>query len=109
MRTAWTGCTATAAKPHASALYAGERFREATQPVFDSLYELVEAGEETRIVLEKSKAPDYRQKLPDELNAMGDSEMWRAGTTVRSLVLANKRSQNKLLLPFWFLKSILLH
>jgi ketol-acid reductoisomerase len=62
-----------------------ERFREATQPVFDSLYELVEAGEETRIVLEKSKAADYRQKLQDELNAMGKSEMWRAGETVRSL------------------------
>jgi ketol-acid reductoisomerase len=61
------------------------RFREATQPVFDSLYELVAAGEETRIVLERSKASDYRQKLADELKAMGDSEMWRAGATVRSL------------------------
>jgi len=61
------------------------RFREATQPVFDSLYELVAAGEETRIVLEKSKVPDYRQKLADELNEMGNSEMWRAGKTVRSL------------------------
>ncbi|MGD6806129.1 MAG: ketol-acid reductoisomerase, partial [Candidatus Bathyarchaeia archaeon] len=62
-----------------------ERFRSATQPVFDSLYELVAAGEETRIVLEKSKAADYRQKLADELKAMGSSEMWRAGETVRSL------------------------
>jgi ketol-acid reductoisomerase len=62
-----------------------ERFRSATQPVFDSLYELVAAGEETRIVLEKSKAPDYRQKLADELQEMGNSEMWRAGKTVRSL------------------------
>jgi ketol-acid reductoisomerase len=61
------------------------RFREATQPVFDSLYELVAAGEETRIVLEKSKAPDYRQKLADELTEVGNSEMWRAGATVRSL------------------------
>jgi len=61
------------------------RFREATQPVFDSLYELVAAGEETRIVLEKSKDPDYRQKLADELKEMGNSEMWRAGATVRSL------------------------
>jgi ketol-acid reductoisomerase len=62
-----------------------ERFRSSTQPVFDSLYELVAAGEETRIVLEKSKAPDYRQKLADELQEMGNSEMWRAGKTVRSL------------------------
>src|SRR5512136_1256552 len=62
-----------------------ERFRSATQPVFDSLYDLVAAGEETRIVLEKSKAADYRQKLADELKEMGNSEMWRAGETVRSL------------------------
>jgi len=61
------------------------RFREATQPVFDSLYELVAAGEETRIVLEKSKVPDYRQKLAEELKEIGNSEMWRAGATVRSL------------------------
>jgi ketol-acid reductoisomerase len=62
-----------------------KRFRDCTKPLFDSLYELVATGEETRIVLEKSKAPDYRQKLADELNEMGNSEMWRAGTTVRSL------------------------
>lgn len=62
-----------------------ERFREATKPVFDSLYDLVAAGEETRIVLEKSKEPNYKQKLADELKAMGNSELWRAGATVRSL------------------------
>ena len=62
-----------------------ERFRDCAKPLFDSLYELVVAGEETRIVFEKSAAPDYRQKLADELKAMGNSEMWRAGATVRSL------------------------
>ena len=62
-----------------------ERFREGTKPLFESLYDLVATGEETRIVLEKSKAPDYRQKLADELKEMGNSEMWRAGATVRSL------------------------
>ncbi|MCX8150474.1 MAG: ketol-acid reductoisomerase [Candidatus Bathyarchaeota archaeon] len=61
------------------------RFREATKPLFDSLYDLVAAGEETRIVLQKSKDPDYRQKLAEELKALGNSEMWRAGATVRSL------------------------
>jgi ketol-acid reductoisomerase len=62
-----------------------KRFRDGAKPLFDSLYELVAAGEETRIVLEKSKAPDYRQRLADELKEMGESEMWRAGATVRSL------------------------
>src|SRR3990170_3481920 len=61
------------------------RFRECTKPLFDSLYELVATGEETRIVLERSSESDYRQKLADELKAMGNSEMWRAGVTVRSL------------------------
>ena len=40
---------------------------------------------DARIVLEKSKDPDYRQKLAEELKQMGSSEMWRAGETVRSL------------------------
>jgi ketol-acid reductoisomerase len=62
-----------------------ERFRDCTKPLFDSLYELVAAGEETRIVLERSSQPDYRQKLAKELKEMGDSEMWRAGGAVRSL------------------------
>ena len=61
------------------------RFRECTKPLFDSLYELVVSGEETRIVLEKSNDPNYRQKLQEELQKMGDSELWRTGTTVRSL------------------------
>jgi ketol-acid reductoisomerase len=61
------------------------RFRDGTKPLFDSLYDLVATGEETRIVLERSREPDYRQKLADELKAMGNSEMWRAGATVRSL------------------------
>jgi ketol-acid reductoisomerase len=61
------------------------RFRDCAKPLFDSLYELVAAGEETRIVLERSSATDYRQKLAEELKEMGNSEMWRAGTTVRSL------------------------
>jgi len=62
-----------------------KRFRDSVKPLFDSLYELVVAGEETRIVLERSNAPDYRQKLAEELKGMGNSELWRAGATVRSL------------------------
>jgi ketol-acid reductoisomerase len=62
-----------------------ERFRDGTKPLFDSLYELVASGEETRIVFKRSSEADYRQKLADELKEMGESEMWRAGATVRSL------------------------
>ena len=62
-----------------------ERFRSATKPVFESLYELTATGEESRIVLERSKEQNYKQKLADELNAMGNSELWQTGKTVRSL------------------------
>jgi ketol-acid reductoisomerase len=62
-----------------------ERFRDTTKPLFDCLYELVANGEEVKIVLERSKEPDFAQKLRKELEQMGDSEMWRAGKTVRSL------------------------
>jgi len=62
-----------------------KRFRDTVKPLFDSLYELVASGEETKIVLEKSAESDYAKKLAKELEAMGNSEMWRAGKTVRSL------------------------
>ena len=68
------------------------RFRECTKPLFDSLYELVVSGEETRIVIEKSIDPDYRQKLQKELQKMGESELWRTGTTVRSLRPKQKKT-----------------
>lgn len=61
------------------------RFREAVKPVFDELYESVVTGEETRIVLEANSAPDYREKLEEELSEMRESEMWAAGAAVRSL------------------------
>ena len=61
------------------------RFRDAVAPVFDDLYASVISGEETRIVLEANTAPDYREKLEEELKAMRESEMWRAGRAVRSL------------------------
>lgn len=70
-----------------------KRFRDGAKPLFDSLYELVATGEETRIVLERSKEPDYRQKLADELKEMGNSEMWRAGVTVRSLRPGRQKQQ----------------
>ena len=61
------------------------RFRDNTKPLFDALYELVVAGEETRIVLERSNTADYKRELEKELSAMGNSELWKTGATVRSL------------------------
>lgn len=61
------------------------RFKEAVSPLFEELYESVRSGKETKRVLEANRAPDYRERLEAELRAMRESEMWRAGATVRML------------------------
>jgi ketol-acid reductoisomerase len=66
------------------------RFREAVEPVFDDLYDSVVSGEETRIVLEANSAPDYRERLEEELRELRESEMWRTGAAVRSLRPENR-------------------
>jgi ketol-acid reductoisomerase len=78
----YANCSTTAQR---GALDWRHRFREAVAPVFDELYESVAAGEQTRIVLEANSAPDYREKLDEELREIRESEMWRAGAAVRSL------------------------
>jgi len=45
----------------------------------------VAAGDETRRVLEANSRKDYRQQLEKELKTVADSEMWQAGSVVRSL------------------------
>ena len=57
------------------------KFRKVVEPLFEELYQSVVSGEETRIVLEGG----YREKLVKELEEMQNSEMWKAGATVRSL------------------------
>jgi ketol-acid reductoisomerase len=61
------------------------RFRDATKPVFEELYQKVAKGDETRRVLESNSRKDYRQQLESELRAIAQSEMWQAGSVVRSL------------------------
>jgi len=78
----YANCSTTAQR---GALDWRHRFREAVEPVFDELYESVVAGEETRIVLEANSAPDYKERLEEELREMRESEMWQAGAAVRSL------------------------
>ncbi len=61
------------------------RFRDASKPVFEELYQSVASGEETRRTLESNSRKDYRAHLEKELKAIADSEMWEAGNVVRSL------------------------
>ena len=78
----YANCSTTAQR---GALDWKDKFRDAVAPVFDTLYQRVTNGDETRIVLEKNSDPHYREKLDEELRAMRESEMWQAGAAVRSL------------------------
>jgi ketol-acid reductoisomerase len=78
----YANCSTTAQR---GALDWFKRFRDASKPVFEELYRKVAAGDETRRVLEANSRKDYRQQLEKELKAVADSEMWQAGSVVRSL------------------------
>jgi ketol-acid reductoisomerase len=78
----YANCSTTAQR---GALDWFKRFRDASKPVFEELYDKVAKGEETRRVLESNSRKDYRAQLEKELKAVADSEMWQAGQVVRSL------------------------
>jgi ketol-acid reductoisomerase len=78
----YANCSTTAQR---GALDWFRRFRDVAKPVFEELYQKVAAGEETRRVLDANSRKDYRQQLEKELKVVADSEMWQAGTVVRSL------------------------
>ncbi|MCI0681921.1 MAG: ketol-acid reductoisomerase [Gemmataceae bacterium] len=78
----YANCSTTAQR---GALDWFKRFRDASKPVFEELYQKVADGTETRRVLESNSRKDYRAQLEKELKEVADSEMWRAGTVVRSL------------------------
>ncbi|MGD9054733.1 MAG: ketol-acid reductoisomerase [Desulfobacterales bacterium] len=84
----FASCSTTAQR---GALDWAPKFRDAVAPVFETLYDRVVNGEETKRVLEANSAPDYRQKLDKELAAIKESEMWQTGTVVRSLRPENRR------------------
>ena len=83
----YDNCSTTARR---GALDWAPKFHKATKPVFEALYESVENGSETRRTLVENAKPDYRKNLEAELKEIRDSEMWRAGVTVRSLRPENK-------------------
>jgi ketol-acid reductoisomerase len=78
----YANCSATAQR---GALDWLPKFRDATLPVFKELYQRVKTGEETKVVLEKTGRPDYKDLLSAELKELRESEMWEAGAMVRGL------------------------
>jgi ketol-acid reductoisomerase len=84
----FSNCSTTAQR---GALDWAPRFRDAVAPLFDELYKSVKSGKETRRVLQANSQPDYLEKLRTELDAIKNSEMWRAGAAVRALRPENRR------------------
>src|SRR5881398_3316440 len=78
----YANCSTTAQR---GALDWFKRFRDCSKPVFEELYQKVAKGDETRRVLESNTRKDYRQQLEKELKEVAASELWQAGTVVRSL------------------------
>ena len=60
-------------------------FHDAIKPVMEQLYQSVLTGNEAQISIDSNSKRDYREKLEAELKALRESEMWRAGETVRTL------------------------
>ena len=78
----YANCSTTAQR---GALDWKDKFRDAVQPVFAELYDSVASGKEAQRSIDSNSQADYRVKLEAELAELHDSEMWRAGRTVRSL------------------------
>ena len=83
----YANCSTTAQR---GALDWWKKFRDAVAPVFEELYESVETGNEARITIEANEKSDYRKGLEKELKELSDSEMWKAGRSVRNLRPENK-------------------
>ncbi len=78
----YANCSTTAQR---GALDWWKPFHDATKPVFKKLYQSVKSQKEAAQSIERNSQPDYREKLEVELAELRDSEMWKAGATVRSL------------------------
>lgn len=78
----YANCSTTAQR---GALDWKKKFKAATLPVFQELYESVASGQEARRTIETCSKPDYRERLAEELKELRESELWQAGAAVRQL------------------------
>ena len=78
----YSNCSTTAQR---GALDWKGKFRDATTPVFEALYESVRSGHEAEVVIKANSRPDYREKLSAELEEIANQEIWRSGKAVRAL------------------------
>lgn len=78
----YSNCSATAQR---GALDWKPKFKKAVAPVFKELYERVRTGKEAARVISICGRKGYQEALAKELAEIRDSEMWQAGSAVRSL------------------------
>lgn len=78
----YSNCSATAQR---GALDWRPKFKAATLPVFNDLYNKVKSGEECKRVLESTGGSNYKELLEKELKELRESEIWATGTQVRKL------------------------
>ncbi|OPB91127.1 ketol-acid reductoisomerase [Elizabethkingia ursingii] len=85
----YANCSTTAQR---GALDWWKKFRDASKPVFEELYESVATGKESQRSIDSNSQTDYREKLNQELTELQQSEMWQAGKAVRSLRPENQNA-----------------
>ncbi|MHC5353081.1 ketol-acid reductoisomerase [Myroides sp. LJL115] len=78
----YANCSTTAQR---GALDWKDRFKDATKPVLEQLYQSVSSGEEAQITIDANSKKDYREKLEKELEQVRNSELWQTGVEVRKL------------------------
>jgi ketol-acid reductoisomerase len=78
----YANCSTTAQR---GALDWWKRFRDATRPVFEEIYDSVTSGQEARRSIEANGQPGYRERLARELQELRESELWEVGSVVREL------------------------
>jgi ketol-acid reductoisomerase len=78
----YSNCSATAQH---GALKWRPIFRKVNIPVFEKLYKSVKSGQETKEVIRDCGKKDYQKFLGKKLAEIHNSEMWRAGASVRAL------------------------
>lgn len=78
----YSNCSTTAQR---GALDWWKKFRDATLPIFKSIYKNVSSGEEAERVIKSNSDPDYRSNLKKEINKLSESEIWKSGKIIRKL------------------------
>lgn len=78
----YANCSTTAQR---GALDWWKKFRDASKPVFEELYQEVAKGNEAQKSIDSNSKTDYRERLEEELAELRESEIWRAGAEVRKL------------------------